>query len=121
MRKRVLAGILAVVMAGSIMTGCAGTKKTENKSSVYGENKNKPTSEKVELTIWAGKEDRDYIKKVSENFINEHKSEADITIKQPSVPYFGWEFNAAMCLWMAGAVLLGYMLAWGIYVLKSKK
>mgnify|MGYP000625754262 CR=1 FL=1 len=81
MRKRVLAGILAVVMAGSIMTGCAGTKKTENKSSVYGENKNKPTSEKVELTIWAGKEDRDYIKKVSENFINEHKSEADITIK----------------------------------------
>ena len=34
MRKRVLAGILAVIMAGSIMTGCAGTKKTENKSSV---------------------------------------------------------------------------------------
>ena len=81
MRKRVLAGILAVIMAGSIMTGCAGTKKTENKSSVSGENKNKPTSEKVELTIWAGKEDRDYIKTVSENFINEHKSEADITIK----------------------------------------
>ena len=50
MRKRVLAGILAVIMAGSIMTGCAGTKKTENKSSVSGENKNKPTSEKVELT-----------------------------------------------------------------------
>ena len=24
-------------------------------------------------------------------------------IKQPSVPYFGWEFNAVMCLWMAGA------------------
>lgn len=39
MRKRVLAGILAVIMAGSIMTGCAGTKKTENKSSVSGENK----------------------------------------------------------------------------------
>ena len=56
MRKRVLAGILAVIMAGSIMTGCAGTKKTENKSSVSGENKNKSTSEKVELTIWAGKD-----------------------------------------------------------------
>ena len=27
MRKRVLAGILAVIMAGSIMTGCAGKKK----------------------------------------------------------------------------------------------
>lgn len=81
MRKRVLAGILAVIMAGSIMTGCAGTKKTENKSSVSGENKNKSTSEKVELTIWAGKEDRDYIKTVTENFISEHKSEADITIK----------------------------------------
>lgn len=49
MRKRVLAGILAVIMAGSIMTGCAGTKKTENKSSVSGENKNKSTSEKVGL------------------------------------------------------------------------
>lgn len=35
MRKRVLAGILAVIMAGSIMTGCAGTKKTENKSSGF--------------------------------------------------------------------------------------
>ena len=42
-------------------------------------------------------------------------------IKQPSVPYLGWEFNSAMCLWMAGAVLLGYMLAWVIYALKSKK
>ena len=31
MRKRVLAGILAVVMAGSIMTGCAGTKKRKIK------------------------------------------------------------------------------------------
>ena len=42
-------------------------------------------------------------------------------IKQPSDPYLGWEFNSAMCLWMAGAVLLGYMLAWVIYALKSKK
>lgn len=41
--------------------------------------------------------------------------------KRPEVPYLGWEFNAAMCLWMAGAVLLGYMLARGIYALKRKK
>lgn len=49
MRKRVLAGILAVVMAGSIMTGCAGTKKTENKSSVSGENKNKRLLKRLSL------------------------------------------------------------------------
>ena len=79
MRKRVLAGILAVVMAGSIITGCSQNKKEENKVSVSKENKS--GTKKVELTIWAGKEDRDYIKTVSDNFIKEHKSEADITIK----------------------------------------
>lgn len=41
-------------------------------------------------------------------------------VKQPAVPYLGWEFRAAMCLWLAGAALLGYLLAWGIYALKTK-
>lgn len=40
-------------------------------------------------------------------------------IKRPSVP-LGWEFSAAICLWVAGAVLLGYILAWGVYMIKSK-
>ena len=37
------------------------------------------------------------------------------TIQRPAVPYLGWGFSAAMCLWSAGAVLLGYLLAWGVY------
>lgn len=79
MSKRLLAGMLACVMAVSIITGCSNTNKAVNNSSVSKEDKT--TSKKVELTIWAGKEDRDYIKTVSDNFIKEHKSEADITIK----------------------------------------
>lgn len=42
------------------------------------------------------------------------------TVVQPLVPYLGWKFHATMCLWIAGAVLLGYILAWGIYTLKKK-
>ena len=42
-------------------------------------------------------------------------------VMKPGHPYLGWEFRAAMCLWVAGAVLLGYMLAWGIYIVKRKK
>ena len=41
-------------------------------------------------------------------------------IKKPSVPYLGWEFGAEMCLWMAGAVLAGYTLAWIVYIAKKK-
>ena len=37
------------------------------------------------------------------------------TIQRPAVPYLGWGFGAAMCLWSVGAVLLGYLLAWGAY------
>ena len=40
------------------------------------------------------------------------------TVRRPPVPYLGWQFNAAMCLWIAGAVLLGYLLAWAAYVIK---
>lgn len=42
-------------------------------------------------------------------------------LQQPSSGILGWEFSAAMCLWMAGAVLLGYLLAWAIYVIKQKE
>ena len=41
-------------------------------------------------------------------------------IMQPHIPYLGWDFNAAMCLWIAGAILLGYILAWVIYIIKKK-
>ena len=40
---------------------------------------------------------------------------------RPNVPYLGWEFRAASCLWAAGAVLAGYLLAWGIYAAGRKR
>ena len=40
-------------------------------------------------------------------------------VKRPSLPYLDWEFHAALCLWVAGAVLLGYLLAWGVYALEK--
>ena len=41
-------------------------------------------------------------------------------IMQPHVSYLGWSFSAAMCMWTAGAALLGYILAWVVYVMKKK-
>lgn len=41
-------------------------------------------------------------------------------IRQPPIPYLGWKFGFAMCLWIVGAVFLGYILAWGIYILKNR-
>ena len=38
---------------------------------------------------------------------------------QPAVAYLGWTFDAALCLWAAGAVLVGGGAAWGIYALKA--
>ena len=40
---------------------------------------------------------------------------------RPNVPCLGWEFRAASCLWAAGAVLAGYLLAWGIYAAGRKR
>lgn len=34
-------------------------------------------------------------------------------------PHLGWQFDAVLCLWLAGAVLLGYILAWGIYAVSK--
>ena len=36
-------------------------------------------------------------------------------ISKPSVPYLGWEFEAVLYLWVAGGVLAGYIIAWGVY------
>ena len=36
-------------------------------------------------------------------------------VAKPQVPYLGWEFEAVMCLWIAGGILAGYIIAWGIY------
>ena len=42
-------------------------------------------------------------------------------IRQPTIPYLGWKFGFDMCLWIVGAVFLGYMLAWGVYIINKNK
>lgn len=42
-------------------------------------------------------------------------------LRKPAVPYLGWEFDAAMYLWLAGAILAGYLLAWGLFALRPKR
>lgn len=78
MRKKILAGMLAALMAVSMLTGCSGRPDNAKNNSAADDSKKK--TEKVELTVWAGAEDREYLKKVADNFIKEHSSEADISI-----------------------------------------
>ena len=40
---------------------------------------------------------------------------------RPAVPYLGWTFDAALCLWAAGAVLAGYGLAWAARALAARR
>ena len=37
-------------------------------------------------------------------------------LRKPAVPYLGWEFDAAMYLWLAG-----YLLAWALFALLPKR
>ena len=78
MRKKILAGMLAALMAVGMLTGCSGRPDNAKNNSAADDSKKK--TEKVELTVWAGAEDREYLKKVADNFIKEHSSEADISI-----------------------------------------
>jgi len=31
-----------------------------------------------------------------------------------------WHFSAMFCLWIAAAILLGYLMAWGIHAIRSQ-
>ena len=42
-------------------------------------------------------------------------------VARPYLPYLGWEFRTALCLWAAGAVFLGYLAAWGVHSIKGRK
>ena len=42
-------------------------------------------------------------------------------LRKPAVPYLGWEFESAMYLWLAGAILAGYLLAWALFALLPKR
>jgi len=39
--------------------------------------------------------------------------------KQPS-GVLGWKFNVVISGWIAGAILIGCLLAWGVYAFRSK-
>ena len=58
MRKKILAGMLAALMAVSMLTGCSGRPDNAKNNSAADDSKKK--TEKVELTVWAGAEDREY-------------------------------------------------------------
>ena len=42
-------------------------------------------------------------------------------VRRPEVPYLGWQFGAAVCLWIAGGILLGCLLAWGAYAISRRR
>lgn len=42
-------------------------------------------------------------------------------VRRPEVPYLGWRFGEAVCLWIAGGILLGCLLAWGAYAISRRR
>ncbi len=84
MGKNLLKYLLAVSLIGLFFTGCGNEtpgKDTTSSGEDVKEDGKKQGKEKVSLSIWAGEEDKDYIATVTQNFIKEHASEADITIE----------------------------------------
>lgn len=68
-------GLCTVMLTGIVLSGCAKSEDPVEKSKGKSE-----SSKEVTLSVWAGEEDKDYIAKVAENFVNENASEANITI-----------------------------------------
>lgn len=82
MKKKLIACLFAVMALGCMVTGCSkadsseqSAQKTE-KTAQSGKGK-----EEVNLRIWAGEEDKEYLAVVMDNFIKEHEAEAAITIE----------------------------------------
>ena len=42
-------------------------------------------------------------------------------VRRPEVAYLGWQFGGAVCLWIAGGILLGCLLAWGAYAIGRRR
>lgn len=77
MKKKYLACLFSVMMCGLVFTGCSDKKTQDQKTSTQKTDSNK----EVTLSIWAGEEDKDFIATVTDNFIKEHASEANISIE----------------------------------------
>ncbi len=71
MKKKLIAALLAGAMALSLVA-CGGAKDTDNADS--GE------KEDVVLTMWGAEEDQDLLRKLSDDFIELHKDEVNLTI-----------------------------------------
>lgn len=78
MRKKLFKCLFYVSAIGLLLTGC-NDKANDSKDASSKETKS--GKEDVSLSIWAGEEDKDYIATVTQNFIKEHESEANITIE----------------------------------------
>lgn len=79
--RKIISGLLAVMMTCTVISGCG--QNSGNKQGADGSGKDNKTSLEsgdVTLTVWSGKEDEELIKSVADSFIEEHKSEANITI-----------------------------------------
>lgn len=80
MKKKLFSCLFSVMVFGLMLTGCGGGKeaKKTNKSSTE---KKESGSKNVNLTLWAGEEDKDYLATVTQKFIEENKAEANISIE----------------------------------------
>lgn len=79
--RKIISGLLAVMMTCTVISGCG--QNGGNKQGADGSGKDNKTSLEsgdVTLTVWSGKEDEELIKSIADSFIEEHKSEANITI-----------------------------------------
>ena len=81
MRKKVITGLFSVLLLGLTLTGCAGGSGTDsNKGASNGTTKSSAKKD-VTLKLWAGQEDKEFLAKVTQNFIDENKNEANIKIE----------------------------------------
>lgn len=79
--KKLMSGFMSVMVALTVLSGCAsGTGANKSNNVKKADNKSLESGD-VTLTVWSGKEDEELIKKISDEFIKEHKNEANITIK----------------------------------------
>lgn len=82
MLKTVLQNFLFISISCLMLSGCAAdTNRQDTSSSETIEQENPSGKEDIKLSIWAGAEDENYITAVTQNFIKEHESEANITIE----------------------------------------
>lgn len=79
MKRKLFSCLFAVMVFGMALTGCNG--KEDKKTGKSSTETKKAGSKDVKLSIWAGEEDKDYLATVTQKFIDENKSEANITIE----------------------------------------